>query len=586
VSLPTPTRRMLALFKPYSGWLFWGIAFGILFGLTEPLLLQLLKPILDHGSEGQGGEPLSYLVPAAIIGLSLLRGFLLFASTYLLDRVSETLKRDLQASTLRHTLQLPLSYFGEEDSAILLRKIAVHVTALKDFFLTVASPFVQGVAKVIGYAVLLVYTQWQLALIFLVVMPALVLIMARYAKRWRILYRRLDEEEGGFGQYLIEIFRSVRVVKAFGAEEAESRRYSQRLGRLYGIGMRARIAVSVARIGIQVTVAFMFAAAILAGIYFYNEGEMTIGDLGVFTGALLLMPVAIRRITDIPPRYAQVARSAEVVFDLLDQRAEHDAPDAIPLDRPKGGIELRGVSFTYPRASSKALDGIDLAVAPAEKVALVGRSGSGKSTLISLLLRLHDPDEGTVLVDGADARQVRLGDLRGMFSWVTQEPHLFSGSIADNVAYPSAPVDPDRLAESARLAGLEEFAASLPEGLDSKIGEGGAKLSGGQRQRLSIARAFYRDAPVLLLDEISSALDSVTEAGIYANLRRFSRDRTVIVISHRLSPIREIERIVILDEGRIEAQGTHAELLETSESYRRMCATQDLGSAGAGRDGG
>ena len=575
---PALVRRMAGLFKPYWLWLLVGLLLSALFGLTEPLLLQLLKPILDHGSKEAAGEPLSYAIPAVIISLALLRGLFLFSSTYLLDRVSETMKRSLMAHTLRHTLQMPLSYFDQEDSAVLLRKVAHHVSALKDAFLAVMSPFVQGTAKMIGYIALLLYTEWQLALIFLVVMPVLGLVMAKYARRWRDLYRRADEAEGGFGQYLIEIFRAARVVKAFGAEQAESERYARHLAGLYGVGMRARIAVNVARVAVQVCVALTFALAILAGIHYYNEGRMTVGELGVFTGALLLMPIAIRRVTDVVPRFYAVARSAEVVFALLDEQTEAglSGAEAEGLSEIKGAIEFREVSFSYRGSSTKALDRLNLSIAGGEKTALIGKTGSGKSTLISLLLRLYDPSEGEVLLDGRSLKRLSLGELRSQFSWVTQEPYLFSGSFASNIAYPDSRIDMERVRKAAAQADLSGFVESLPEGYNAGIGEAGVRLSGGQRQRLSIARAFYRASPILLLDEITSALDSITESNIIQSLRELSRNRTVIVISHRLSAIHDVNRIVLLDQGRIECQGTHDELLAESGAYRRLCAAQQV----------
>lgn len=569
-------RRLAAHFKAYWKWLALGLAFSVLFGLTEPLILWLLQPIIDQEGAAVEDGRLSYWIPAAIILLALLRGVLLFASEYLLGRVSESVKRDLQARTLGHTLLLPLSHFDREDSGVMLRQVAHHVARLKDAFVTVFSPAAQSLAKVLGYTGLLFYLEWRLALAFVVVVPALGAVMSRYARRWRVLYRRLDEAEGGFAQYLIEIFRSVRIVKAYGAEEAERGRYSSHLGRLYGIGMRARIAVSLARVLIQMCVAAAFAAAIAAGISFHNSGEVTVGELAVFIGSMLLMPIAIRRLTDMVPRFYDLMRSCDAVFDLLDAEPERDRGDAAPLTGVKGDISLRGVSFAYPGAARPALSAVDLDIRAGERVALVGRSGSGKSTLVSLLLRMHDADEGTITVDGADVRSVRRADLRRAFSWVTQEPHLFSGDIATNIAYPDLRFDRARVERAAEQAGMSDFVEALPDGLGTDIGEVGSRLSGGQRQRLSIARAFYRGSPVLLLDEISSALDSVTEARINENLRRFQAGRTIIVISHRLASVQDVDRIVLLDGGRVACEGTHRELLEASPAYRDFCETQQV----------
>ncbi len=569
-------RRLAGLFKPYRLWLTLGVLFSILFGLTEPLLLQLLKPLIDHESEAGKGMPLSYFIPVAIILLAFLRGLLLFLSNYLLDRVSESMKRDLQSASLRHTLSLPLSYFDAEDSAVILRRVAHHVAVLKDAFTTVISPCVQGLAKMLGYVGLLLYTEWRLALAFLFIMPVLALVMNRYARRWRVLYRRLDEAEGGFSQYMVEIFRSARIVKAFGAENAESERYARHLKRIYGIGFRSHIAVNVARVGIQLLIASAFALAVAAGISFYNEGRLTIGALSVFVGSLLLMPIAIRRVTDIGPRFFVLMRSCDVVFELLDTGPERDVEQAKPMDRSKGGISFRNVSFSYPGKRLPAVSGISLEIAPGEKVALVGSSGSGKSTLLSLLLRFYFPSEGEVLIDGHDISQVSRDDVRKQFSWVTQEPHLFSGDIVSNIAYPDSEPVLAKVKEAVSFAEMDSFVSELPDGLKTDIGEGGVKLSGGQRQRLSIARAFYRNSPILLLDEISSALDSVTETSIYGSFQAISKGRTVIFISHRLSPVQDVDKIVLLDQGRVSAIGTHDELLVSSELYREFCSTQKV----------
>lgn len=574
-------RRLAALFRSHWRWLAAGLAFSVLFGLTEPLVLWLLQPIIDQEGAATDDGGLSYLIPAAIVGLALLRGALLFASEYLLGRVSEGVKRDLQARTLGHTLRLPLAHFDREDSGVMLRQIAHHVALIKDAFVTVFSPCAQSLAKVAGYTGLLFYLEWRLALAFVVVMPALGVLMSRYARRWRALYRRLDEAEGGFAQYLIEIFRSVRIVKAYNAEEAERARYSSHLGRIHGIAMRARVAVSVARVGIQLCVALAFAAAIAAGISFHNSGEVTIGEFAVFVGSMLLMPIAIRRLTDMVPRFFELMRSCETVFALLDAEPEADGAGARPLKVARGDISFRDVWFAYPGAAGPALSAVGLDIRAGERVALVGPSGSGKSTLVSLLLRMHDPTRGSITVDGVDIASVRRADLRRGFSWVTQEPHLFSGSIASNIAYPDAAFDRARVEAAAERADLAGFVRGLPDGLDSAVGEAGTRLSGGQRQRLSIARAIYRDAPALLLDEISSALDSLSEARINEGFRAFQAGRTIIVISHRLAPVQDVDRIVLLEEGRVACAGTHREMLEGSATYRAFCETQRVDAPGA-----
>jgi subfamily B ATP-binding cassette protein MsbA len=296
---------------------------------------------------------------------------------------------------------------------------------------------------------------------------------------------------------------------------------------------------------------------------------LTVGEFTSFLTALLLITAPLRRLVSLVGPLQQGIAAGESVFEILDTPAE-DQGGTLAIGRARGAIVFRDVSFTYDAEKGEVLQGIDFAAQPGETIAIVGRSGSGKSTLIGLLPRFHDPDSGSVLLDGVDLRQYRLNDLRRQISLVSQDVMLIDDSIRNNIAFSAPEADPQAIEAAAAAAHVLDFAREFPDGLDARIGERGALLSGGQRQRVAIARALLKNAPILILDEATSALDSESEHAVQSALTELLRDRTTLVIAHRLSTIERASRIIVLDAGRIVESGTHAALLAAGGVYAAL----------------
>jgi subfamily B ATP-binding cassette protein MsbA len=320
---------------------------------------------------------------------------------------------------------------------------------------------------------------------------------------------------------------------------------------------------------VQMIAAFGLAAVMYVAIRDVMAQGLTVGEFTSFLTALLLITAPLRRLVSLVGPLQQGIAAGESVFEILDTPVE-DQGGTLAIGRARGAIEFRNVSFTYDAGKGEVLQGIDFAAEPGETIAIVGRSGSGKSTLIGLLPRFHDPDSGSVLLDGVDLRQYRLNDLRRQISLVSQDVMLLDDSIRSNIAFSAPEADPRAIEAAAAAAHVLDFAREFPDGLDARIGERGALLSGGQRQRVAIARALLKNAPILILDEATSALDSESEHAVQSALTELLRDRTTLVIAHRLSTIERASRIIVLDDGRIVESGTHAALLAAGGVYAAL----------------
>ena len=352
---------------------------------------------------------------------------------------------------------------------------------------------------------------------------------------------------------------------------------AEKISRLRGFGLRQGTAIALNRPAAQMVLALGIATVLGLLVRSLAAGEITEGRLATFLFATALLPLSLRGLTSIAEFYQQAVVAAARVFSVIDNIAEADDGDLEPK-HSASAIEFAGVSFSYPHGSRPAVEQISFAVRPGEKVALVGATGSGKSTLTHLLLRLYQPEAGQISLDGHDIQRYRLASLRRAIGLVTQEILLFDASVAENVAYPARgdDIDRTRLAAALAAAGIDDMVAGLAEGVNTLIGERGMRLSGGERQRLSIARAFYKDAPILILDEATSSLDSLTEKKIRAAIDSLLHGRTALIIAHRFATVSNVDRIVMLEHGRIAATGTHAQLMERFPSYRNMYQAQQL----------
>ncbi len=494
---------------------------------------------------------------------------------FLMSWVGERVVADLRQRVYRHLLTMPPSFFHQNRTGELLSRLSDDVTRLQGVIGEELSIALRNILTLVGGIVILFVLNPKLTAVMLAVVPPLVIAATLWGRVIRKLSREAQDQLAKASGGLQEGLGAIDTVQAFTREAHESNRYAS--------GIEGAFALFVKQIRARswfMSVASFLAFGAIAGI-FWLGGHMVIdrvispGELTSFFLYTMAVAGAVGSMSSLVGSYNQAIGATTRIFEILDTPpAIADAPNAKPLVQPRGEVRFEGVSFGYADREVAVIEGFDLAVRPGEVCALVGPSGSGKTTIGRLLLRFWDPQQGRILFDGHDLRELELASLRGHMAVVSQEPVLFSGSVRDNIRYGRLDASDDDIVEAAKAANADQFVREFPEGYDTIVGERGIKLSGGQRQRLSIARAILRDPRVLILDEATSALDSESEHLVQSALERLQAGRTTLVIAHRLSTIRDADRIVVLDRGKLVEQGTHTELMGRNGVYARLVARQ------------
>lgn len=571
-------RRYWGLVAPYP------VVFGaivaclIVGGLLEPLIPWLFSSLLDaEGARGKGPPVPAAWLPAAFVLVVCLRGLFGYGRAHLSGWLEAAVQAELRRRCAAGMLRWPAAQFRRNPPGKIASSIMTFTGGMTYAANVLLVSAVQDCVKIAAYLGLLFYLRWDLALAALAASPFIALVIRRLSRRIR---KRADEIRRGVERGADELLESARMwsaIKIQGGEAAERAKLDRRFFRLRTAAMKvSRLTAAAQPLG-QILLALAFAYVvhqILAGL---AAGTMTPGDAAAFVSAMLLLQVPIRNLTRFPPRWAEARANATAVFAFLEIPPEADDGKKT-LARARGEVVFREVFFRHPEAARPALNGVSLTIRAGETLALVGRSGAGKSTLAAMIARFHRPDAGAILLDGTDVREFRLADLRRQIALVSQEAPLFNDTAAANAAYPEAPSaeNAGRIAAALRDAGAD-FALAEP---DKPAGEGGAAFSGGERQRLALARAFYKDAPLVILDEPTAALDAAAEAKIKRALRRLLAGRTAIVITHRFSAIDFADRVAVLDAGQVVAEGTVAELLEHSPLFRELYEAQRLKEGG------
>lgn len=567
--------RIVRYLKPYV-WPYFIVAMVCMLGYsaTEGAMPFLVQWMMDDVFVKKNAEML-YFVPGAIIVIFVVRGALNFGQSYLSEYVGLNIVQDVRNQMMRHLQFMPLSFFSRHPSGTLISRIGSDATLLRSALTDSLTSFLKDTTSLIVLIVVAFIKDWFLASLAFVVFPASVLPVMRLSRKMKRFARRGQISTGTLTSYLQESIQGNRIVKAFGMEEYEISRFMKE--NLYLL----RQSLRVTRIrGIVSPTMELFAAFGIASVVWYGgssviAGTRTPGDFFAFMTAMFLMYQPFKNLTRTYTMLHQGLAGAERVFEILDEVPSiADKPGARPATPLTRAVEFHDVSFSY--GTDPVLSHVNLAIRAGEMVALVGMSGAGKSTLADLIPRFYDVSSGRITLDGVDIRDLTLESLRAQVGIVAQHTFLFNDTVRNNIAYGDPERSMDDIIAAAKAANAHDFVSAMPQGYDSTVGEMGMQLSGGQRQRLAIARALLKDAPILILDEATSSLDSESERLVQDALEKLMTTRTTLVVAHRLSTIRNADRIVVLVDGAVAEEGTHGELLAHNGPYSRLYNLQLL----------
>lgn len=582
-------RKLLAYVGKHQRALWLVLPLTCLVGLLEAVTPFLLSGVVDawfdgpNGAAGAGAASLmgvsldfAYLggatLLALLIGATILKTVSEYGAVTVTAWLGQAVVRDLRNDVFGQILRQPLQFFLRSSTGDLISRVSADIERVQTATSETLAEFLKQTAILAFLTIAIFVIDWKLSLASLILIPLVFYPTVWFGKRLRSLSRSNQEELGGMANVVNEAFSGNRIVKAFLMEEAENRRFQAITQRLFRTNFRQKMTHALSSplmetLGISVVAGFVIYA---------HQSQMKFGLLIGFILALMKLYDGIRRMSGINNSFQQALGASSRIFEMLELKAEPDT-GRIELRGFSSAIEFRDVTFEYD-PGLPVLQHIDFDVRKGEVVAIVGASGSGKSTVVNLVPRFFDVSEGRILIDGIDVRDCTLRSLRRQLAVVTQDVILFDDTIWGNIAYGNPAASRDRILSAARAALVDDFVSLLPQKYETQIGERGLRLSGGERQRISIARAILKDAPILILDEATSSLDSESEIYVQRALQNLMEGRTTIVIAHRLSTVRHADRIVVLQDGRVEEIGGHQDLMSRRGVYWRLHSIQDAGA--------
>jgi len=562
-------RRLLSYVWPHWKVFLIALIGMVAFSATEAGFPLLMKPLVDDSLIARDPDSIK-LVPLLMIALFSVRIVVNFVATYCMSWVGRTVIKELRTEMFDHLLNLPTQTYDKTSSGSLLSKLSYDVEQVARASTNVITVVVQEGLTAIFLISLMLYYSWQLTLVFVVIGPLVAWVIIFVSKKFRKVSKRIQDSMGGITHVTEEVIEGHRVVKTFGGQDVESKSFDKE----NEYNRKQKIKMDVLRV-LSLGVVQLLVATGTALVIYYATSE-TMQDVitpGVFVSiltTLIVLQRPIKRLTTVNSYLQTGIAAAQSIFSFLDVEKEKDTGNEV-IKMVKGDVVYKDVEFSYDKSGDNVLKKISFVAEPGMTVAFVGRSGSGKTTLVNLLPRFYDVSSGSISIDGHDIRDIKLSSLREHISLVSQHVTLFNDTVTNNIAYGSLSgtsiADVKRAAD---IAHASEFINKLPDGFDTQVGENGVLLSGGQRQRLAIARALLKNSPILILDEATSALDTESERHIQAGLETLMKNRTTLVIAHRLSTIESADIIIVMHEGDIVEQGSHAELIKQNGRYAML----------------
>lgn len=562
--------RLLGYSKTYWHLFLLGIVGFAIYAATQTAFAKLMDYIIT--AVGKHDEQARLVIPLAVIVIFIVRGVGSFLGNYCFSDAARNVIHTLRIEMFGRLLVLPKSKFDSQASGHLISKFTYDVEQVSGAAVDSLKVIFREGFTVLGLMVFLIYTNWKLSLIFFAVTPLIALVINFASQRFRVVNKRIQDSMGDVTHVTSEVIAGQMEVKVYGGDRYEHERFTEVSRYNLRQSMKLVLTSSISVPVIQLLIALALSVLIWLALGMMGP-ETTAGAFAAYITAASMIAKPIRQITQCDIAIQRGISACQSIFGLIDEAPEPD-DGTLEIERVRGALCFDKVSFAY-QENKPVLKNISFKIEPGQTVAVVGRSGSGKSTLVNLLLRFYQAQSGAIRIDDVPIEQFKLDNLRQQFAIVNQRIMLFNDTVEHNIAYGKmAHSDQDAVMKAAKAANAWEFIENLPQGLSAPLGENGVNLSGGQRQRIAIARAFLKDAPILILDEATSALDNESERKIQSALDAIMKDRTTIVIAHRLSTIEAADKILVMDEGRIIEEGRHSELLQKNGHYAQLYLNQ------------
>jgi ABC-type multidrug transport system fused ATPase/permease subunit len=543
---------------------------GILLSLIDPLII---KVIIDDVLVDKNLSLLNTLI-IAFLALFFFRGVFRVISSYLYSYVGQSILYDIRNQLFQHLQKLHLGFFASQKTGEILSRVNSDISAIQRMTTETVLSVITDFITVIGIVVILLILDWRLTLICLAVMPLFVIVITTFSQRIRKQSRRVREKVADITSFFQEIFSGIQLVQSFGQERYEADRLEQKGHEIIDMRLRLTLmgSVSVALMG------FIVALGPLAVLWFGGRSvindAMGLGTLVAFYAYIGRLFSPVYRLAQLNVEVQSSLASVDRIFEYLDiEPMIQDRPEAITLEKVKGKVAFQNVSFSYD-SGKEILRDVSFQVDPGQSIALVGPIGTGKTTIINLICRFYEPQKGTVFIDGYDVKDITLASLRKSIGIVSQDPVLFHSSIKENLKYANLDASDEQIVLAAKRAHIHDFIEMFPQGYETVVGDRGVRLSGGQRQCIAIARAILKDPRILILDEATAFVDAESAASIRQSLKTLVKERTVFIIAHNFSTVKDVDKILVISDHSIVGEGKHEDLYETCGIYRRLYDTQ------------